>query len=140
MKFLAFTVLFVFGLTAVAQPDSLSLKETMKQLDEALLGKKENILLQVLHKDLSFGHSNGWAQSKKEVVDDMRSGKLIYKKIENTSAQIVAINKKWATVRTNTHAEGTVNGNEFNLTLHVLQVWQKTKKGWQLIARQSAKQ
>lgn len=138
-KYLPVIVFFVFGVNAFAQVDSVSLKEAMKQLDDALINKKETVLQQLLHKELSFGHSNGWVQTKKEVLDDMNSGKLIYKKIENISAQIVAINKKWATVRINTNAEGTVNGNEFKLSLHVLQVWQKTKKGWQLIARQSTK-
>jgi len=33
-----------------------------------------------------------------------------------------------------------VNGTAFKLTLYIMQFWVKTKKGWQLIARQSAKQ
>jgi hypothetical protein len=32
-----------------------------------------------------------------------------------------------------------VNGTVFKMTLHVMQFWIKTKNGWQLIARQSAK-
>ena len=102
--------------------------------------EKDSLALpEVLHNDISFGHSNGWVQTKKDIWDDFVRGKLIYKKIENNSAAIAAINKKWATVRTNTAVEGTVNDRSFNMSLHVLQVWIKTKKGWQLLAGQSAK-
>lgn len=138
------TVLFVLFLliakSSFAQVDSVGLNDAMRHLDKALLQKDETILRSVLHKDLSYGHSNGWIQSKSDILNDFTSGKLVYNKIENNSSAIVNISKKYATVKTNTNAEGVVNGNAFKLTLHIMQFWLKTKKGWQLIARQSAKQ
>jgi hypothetical protein len=128
------------SLVAVAQVDSVGLKETMLKLDKALMVKDEAVLKDVLHKNISFGHSNGWIQSKTDILGDFKSGKLTYNKIENTKTSIVSIIDKWATATTATNAEGVVNGNAFKLTLHVMQVWMKTKKGWQLFARQSAKQ
>ena len=113
---------------------------TPEQVDKALLQKDENVLQTVLHKEASYGHSNGWIQSKSDILNDFKSGKLTYNKIENNSSAIVTISKKYATVKTNTNAEGVVNGTAFKLTLHIMQFWVKTKKGWQLIARQSAKQ
>ena len=126
--------------SSFAQADSVSLKETMQQLDKALLQKDDIVLKTVLHKDVSYGHSNGWIQSRSDVLNDFKTGKLVYNKIENTSSSLLSINKKWATVKTNTNADGAVNGTAFKLTLHVMQVWMRTKKGWQLFARQSAKQ
>ena len=138
-KFLfAFSVLFLFN-SSFAQIDSVGLKNAMQQLDKALLQKDEVVLKSILHKEVSYGHSNGWIQSKSDILNDFTSGKLTYNKIENNSSAIVKINKKYATVKTNTNAEGAVNGTAFKLTLHIMQFWIKTKKGWQLIARQSAK-
>ena len=131
-------VLFLFN-SSFAQIDSVGLKNVMQQLDKALLQKDETVLKSVLHKDLSYGHSNGWIQSKSDILNDFTSGKLTYSKIENNSSAIIVINKDYATVKTNTNAEGVVNGTAFKLTLHIMQFWIKTKKGWQLIARQSAK-
>ena len=131
-------VLFLFN-SSFAQIDSVGLKNAMQQLDKALLQKDDVVLKSVLHKDLSFGHSNGWIQTKADILNDFTSGKLTYNKFENNSSAIVTIGKKYATVKTNTNAEGVVNGTEFKLTLHIMQFWVKTKKGWQLIARQSAK-
>lgn len=119
--------------------DSLGVKDAMSRLENALLSKDREVLESVLHKDASFGHSNGWAQSKMEVLDDARSGKLSYHKFASRNIHFVAINKKWATVRLDTDAEGNLKGSDFKLNLHVMQVWIRTKKGWQLFARQSTK-
>jgi len=135
---LVFIVLFLVT-GSFAQVDSVGLKNAMQQLDKALLQKDETVLRSVLHKDVSYGHSNGWIQSKSDILNDFTSGKLTYDKIENNSSVIITISKKYATVKTNTNAEGVVNGTPFNLKLHIMQFWVKTKKGWQLIARQSAK-
>ena len=133
-------ILFLFlTQNSFAQIDSVGLKNAMQQLDKALLQKDETVLKSVLHKDISFGHSNGWIQTKNDILNDFTSGKLTYNKFENNSSAIVTISKKYATVKTNTNAEGSVNGTAFKLTLHIMQFWIKTKKGWQLIARQSAK-
>jgi len=131
-------VLFLFN-NSFAQIDSVGLKNAMQQLDKALLQKDETVLKSVLHKDLSYGHSNGWIQSKSDILNDFKSGKLAYDKIENNSSVIIIITRDYATVKTNTNAEGVVNGTAFNLKLHIMQFWIKTKNGWQLIARQSAK-
>jgi hypothetical protein len=136
---LGFLILFVVN-SSVAQVDSVGLKDAMQQLDKALLQKDETVLKSVLHDDLSYGHSNGWIQSKNDILNDFTSGKLTYNKLENNSTAIINISKRYATVKTNTNAEGVVNGTAFKLTLYIMQFWIKTKKGWQLIARQSAKQ
>ena len=135
-----FVLFLMIATNSFAQIDSIGLKNAMQQLDKALLQKDETVLKTVLHKDLSYGHSNGWIQSKNDVLNDFASGKLTYNKIENNSSVIIVITKEYATVKTNTNAEGVVNGTAFNLKLHIMQFWIKTKKGWQLIARQSAKQ
>jgi len=139
MKYILTICLFFTSAIAFAQVDSVSLKEAMSNLDKALMNKDEKALVQLLHQDVSYGHSNGWVQNKTDIIHDLKSGKLIYDKIENNSVTIAAINNKWATVRINTNAEGKVNGNSFQFKLHVLQVWLKAKSGWQLLARQSTK-
>ena len=135
-----FVLFFLVAKSSFAQIESIGLKNAMRQLDKALLEKDETVLRSVLHKEVSYGHSNGWIQGKNDILNDFTSGKLVYNKIENNSSAIITISKKYATVKTNTNAEGMVNNTAFKLTLHIMQFWIKTKKGWQLIARQSAKQ
>ncbi len=110
----------------------------MIKLDKALIAKDTVTLKQLLHKEATYGHSNGWVETKQDVIKDLVSGKLTYHKIE-TDSLTWKVNDNWATMRNKTTVEGSVNGTKFNLVMHVLQVWLKTNKGWQLLARQSAK-
>ena len=46
-----------------------------------LIGKQADSLNRVLDEKVLYIHSNGWVQNKKEILDDMRSGKLVYQKV-----------------------------------------------------------
>jgi hypothetical protein len=138
MRLISSIILFFLSLTGFAQVDSVLLKEAMTKLDKALIEKDSVVLKQLLHADVGYGHSNGWVQTKKDVLQDARTGYLVYKSLINEKVSI-SVNEKWASVRTTTKAVGIRDGKDFDLTLHVLQVWVKTKNGWKLVARQSAK-
>lgn len=139
MKVLLTIGLFFVSLFVIAQVDSIGLQVALQKLDKALIQKDEPVLRSLLHNNMSYGHSNGWVQSKSDVFNDFKSGKLQYDKINSTAVSILDIGKNRATVKMNTEAEGNINGTAFNLKMHVMQVWLKTKKGWQLYSRQSAK-
>lgn len=139
MRLVLTILLFFISWIGIAQADSIALKNAMRKLDKALLEKDSLALSELLSEDLSFGHSNGWVQTKKDVWNDFASGKLEYKKIDTKSIAIVSMNKKWASVRTAADVTGKAGDKEYDMTLHVLQFWVKKKKGWQLLARQSAK-
>ena len=130
--------ILLFGICTISFAQTAFLKEAVTKLDRALVVKDTAVLKQLLHKDLTFGHSNGWVQSKGDVIKDLISAKLVYSKIENKDLKW-AVNKDWTSVRSTMKVDVTLNGNRMELNLHVLQVWWKTNKGWQLIARQSTK-
>jgi hypothetical protein len=114
------------------------LKEAVSKLDNALVKRDTIILKQLLHKDLTYGHSNGWVESKVELIKDLYSGKLEYNSIES-SEYLWKTGSDWASVRSKAKVEYVMDGKKGELNLHVLQVWLKTNKGWQLVARQSTK-
>lgn len=102
--------------------------------------KKDTVLLKLLlHEDISYGHSNSWLQSKKEVIGDFTNGKIEYTLIEQIAAEQYTIHANAVAVNSITKVAGKVNGNAFNMSLQVLQVWKRIKKQWVLIARQSVK-
>lgn len=137
MKYV-FTILWFFiSLICFSQNDE-SIKKLSLQLEDALIKKDSIVLNQLLHPRVQYGHSNGWVQTKNNIFSDVRTGYLLYEKLESKNI-IVDGNKKYKTLICKTHAEGEVNKTKFNLNLHVMQVWIKTKNKWQLISRQSAK-
>jgi len=109
-----------------------------EHLREALLQRDSFSLKKLLHDKLSYGHSNGWIESKREVIEDLYNGKLVYNKIDQDAPQIV-VEGNSAVLRTNMELAATLNGNVVQLKLSVLQVWIKKGKDWQLLGRQSVK-
>jgi hypothetical protein len=125
--------------TTSAQDDSLALRDAIAKLDQALLKQDSAALDQLLDGKLSFGHSNGWVQTKQDVWNDFKEGRLNYLDLTTTEVKILQIGKELATITMKVQAKGKLKEKEFDLKLTVLQVWKKDKKGWQLFARQSAK-
>ena len=136
MKFFL-SIAFIFMLsTGFAQTSFL--KDAVVKLDKALMQKDTTTLKQLLNKNVTYGHSSGWVQTKQDVINDLVSGKLTYSKIENEDVKWVT-DKDWASARITTNVNVTVDGRNLDLKLHVMEVWLKTNKGWQMIARQSTK-
>lgn len=136
MKYL-FTILVLLSSHVLFGQTSF-LTEAASKLDKALILKDTVTLKQLLFKELTYGHSNGWVETKDDVVRDVTSGKLSYQEIENSAVSWVT-GKSWASMRCTSAVKFSLDGKAAALKLHVLQVWLKTNKGWQLYARQSTK-
>ncbi|MFT3748257.1 MAG: nuclear transport factor 2 family protein [Agriterribacter sp.] len=140
MRFVFAIILFFTTAVVHAQPDSVIVKESVQRLENALITKNIQDIQVLLYNNVNFGHSTGWIQTRDEVINDCKSGKLVYQKIERSNFYVASTGKDWATVRYTGVAEGLNDGKEFKVALHVLQVWVKNKKGkWQLAARQATK-
>jgi hypothetical protein len=123
---------------AAQAQDTTAVKDAVDRLQRSLVGNDTMALKQLLHKDLRFGHSNGWVQTKRAAIEDMKNGSLVYDAINRQTLEIEMLDKA-AYVKERLEVRGRRNGTEFNLRIFVLQRWVKTKKGWQLLMRQSAK-
>ena len=134
-KLFIISLLFV---SCVSFGQTSFLKEAVTKLDKALVDKDTIVLKQILHKELSYGHSNAWVETRKDLMANLFNGKITYNKIETSDLKWVT-GKDHANVRSTAEIEYTLDGKEGKLKLHVLQVWVKTNKGWQLLARQSTK-
>jgi hypothetical protein len=131
-------IIIVLLISSVSFGQTSFLKDAVSKLDKALIEKDTATLKQLLHKNVTYGHSSGWVETKEDVIKDLTSGKLVYYTIKSDSITWKT-DASWATMRSKTKVEVSVNSNRMELNLHVLEVWLKTNKGWQLIARQSTK-
>jgi uncharacterized protein DUF4440 len=126
---------FVF---ADAQTEEEKLTTTLKEFHQALVNKNTVSINQQTDKALSYGHSNGWVQSKADVIKDLETGKIVYHSFKEDSLTIT-INESMANARFVADVNATLNGNTVNTHLKVLEVWVKKGKRWVLFARQGVK-
>ena len=134
----AFWGIILLFLAAGASAQTSFLKEAAAKLDKALVAKDTVVLKQLLHKDLTYGHSNGWVQSRADVLRDLSAGKMQYISINNKDSKWTVTNDV-ATLRSHAAVRYALEGKESDINLHVVQVWLKTGKGWQLLSRQGVR-
>ena len=130
-------ILFLLGYSNLAFAQDSFIEMTQK-LEKALVKKDTVILRSILHDDLGYGHSNGWVETKQQVMENLVSGKMQYKSIVSESP-VWKQTGDLVTLRTKSIIEFVVNGKEGKLDLFVLQVWKKEGSEWKLLARQSTK-
>ena len=137
MKLIFIAILVSISSLVVAQ-DTVQLKKVTELFNNALLEKDTNLIKQLVLEQISYGHSNGWLQTKQDLITDFATGKIEYTKIEE-GEKFFTKTKQAIAVRNISKVEGVVNGYVFSMSLQVLQVWKKVKKNWVLLARQSVK-
>lgn len=136
-------LLFVLGLmicqmTGFSQTDEEKLTVTLKEFHQALVNKNTVSINQQTDKALSYGHSNGWVETKTDMIKNLETGYLDYHSYKEDSLQVV-VNGTMAHARFVADINVTLNGNNGNYHLKVLEVWWKKGKRWLLFARQAVK-
>lgn len=117
--------------------DEPDLRKAWQGLDEAMLRIDTVALRQLLHEQLSVGHSNGLVENKDELLQHLRSGYLKYSSIAQEGKADIRFVEHVATVRREIKVSGSLQGTAFDVTLQVLEVWLLANKRWQLLCRQS---
>ena len=121
-----------------ANTDSVKLVKTVQEFHQALVNKNTSSINQQTDKALSYGHSNGWVQSKAELIKDFETGLISYTIYKEDSINIV-FNDKMANVRFVANIGAVMKNTESNYRLKVLEVWVKKGNRWVLFARQAVK-
>ena len=133
------TILFLFLVAfANAQTDEEKLIGTVKEFHQALVSKNTVSINQQTDKALSYGHSNGWVETKAEMMKNLETGYINYHSYKEDSIAIV-INNNMANVRFIADIDVTLKETRGNYHLKVLEVWVKKSKRWVLFARQAVK-
>jgi hypothetical protein len=122
----------------VFSQDTTLLVQALDRLEKALVEKDEEAVAGLIHPEMRFGHSNGWVQTREDALADMRSGALVYGGFRREAVR-VSVDGKRGFIQEWVAVKGERNGTAFDIRIFVLQHWIRTRKGWQLLIRQSAK-
>lgn len=138
MRLFVTIVLIFAGLFANAQTDEEKLSATLKEFHQALVKKNTVSINQQTDKALSYGHSNGWVETKEDLIKHLETGYMSYNSYKEDSIQVV-INGNMANARFVADIAATLNGTSNSFHLKVLEVWVRKGKRWLLFARQAVR-
>jgi Domain of unknown function (DUF4440) len=131
-------VSFFVSLSVIAQVEEVKLSTTIKEFHQALINKNTVSINQKTDRALSYGHSNGWIETKTELLKNLETGYMNYLGFKEDSLN-VEINGNVAHARFIADINANMNGKDGNFHLKVLEVWVKKGKRWLLFARQAVK-
>ena len=139
MKYI-FTILFLsLSICVVAQTaDEQKLLTTVKEFHQALVNKNTISINQQTDKALCYGHSNGWVETKTDMIKNLETNYISYQSFKEDSIE-VSSNGNIANVRFLAAIEASLKDSRITYNLKVLEVWVKKGKRWLLFARQSVK-
>lgn len=110
--------------------------EAVDHLTQAMLNKDISQLEALTAENLTYGHSSGKIQDRKDFISDIESGKSAFKKLEMLN-QTITLSGDVALVRHHFSAQA-IKGSELVPTeIENLQVWQKQHGKWLLVGRQA---
>ncbi|GHE42526.1 hypothetical protein GCM10017764_27460 [Sphingobacterium griseoflavum] len=114
-------------------------EKSIDKLVQAMLKPNQALLMELTADSLTYGHSNGKIERKKEFMETLLSGASDFKEIELTDQTIQVVGST-AIVRHVLHAKTDDPGKGSSLIkLGIVLTWIETKGGWQLLARQAYK-
>ena len=118
--------------------DEKAVAARVEALRKAMIAADKMALEDLAADKLSYGHSSGLVENKAAFVDQFVTGKSVFKTI-TLSDQTIKMAGKVAIVRH--HLTGDTNNNNVagKADIIILQVWQKQKGKWKLLARQAAR-
>ena len=137
MKILLTILFFVAAFPGFSQQTiEEKLAQTLKEFHQALVKKNTVSINQQTDKALSYGHSNGWVESKSDMIKNLETGYIVYQSYKEDSVSIM-VNANMANARFIADINGTLNGSPVSFHLKVLEVWAKKGNRWVLFARQA---
>lgn len=129
-----------YTLAGLAQKkDEQAVADAVRQLNQAMVDANHIALDQLTSEKLSYGHSSGLIEDKNTYITSIVDGKFGFTSIDLTD-QTIAISDNVALVRHRFEAATDDKGKDPGTArLYVLQVWQKQKGKWLLLARQATR-
>ncbi|MGL6244638.1 nuclear transport factor 2 family protein [Pseudomonas sp.] len=124
------------GYVAAAPATEKDVADAVDHLTQAMLKKNIPELQALTAENLTYGHSSGKVQDKKDFIADIETGKSAFKTLEMQN-QTITVSGDVALVRHHFSAQA-IKGTEVVPTeIENFQIWQKKSGKWLLVGRQA---
>lgn len=138
MKKIFIILLLFVPFFSIAQTEKEKLATVIKEFHQALVQKNTTSVKEHTDEALSYGHSNGWIETKTDFIKNLETGFMKYRDYKEDSLTIT-MNGEMANARFVADISATLNGNDGNFHLKVLEVWVRKNNQWVLFARQAVR-
>ena len=135
---LFFPIFFLISGICHAQSGKEDVLALHKKKFEWMSSKQLDSLSALLDKDVLYIHSNGWIETKEEVLGNLESGKLSYRKVTVDKADAREYDKT-VIVQGSGLFEVALEGKPLDIKLNYTEVYVKVDGDWKLVNRHACK-
>lgn len=118
--------------------DSIGLQNAVHRLNLALVLKDKKGIKKLVSQRIQYAHSNGWIETRKEMIKHLHDGTLTYKSIKLDKIE-VAIDDKMGLAKSSGRFVVIMGNSVLEFQLKITQIWEWKRKKWMLMSRQSVK-
>ena len=115
--------------------DEAAVAQNVETLRKAQLEADRTKLEQVTAAQVSYGHSDGRAETKEQFIHGVMTRKQTVKSLDFPDLKVAVVGNA-AIVRHIYLSQSELDGKATTTRFGALQVWQKQDGGWKLLARQ----
>ncbi|WP_454565116.1 nuclear transport factor 2 family protein [Pseudomonas sp. AIG] len=123
---------------AASAPAEKDVAQAVDHLTQAMLHKDIAELNALTAPNLTYGHSSGKIQDKKEFIADIETGKSAFKTLQMQN-QTITLSGDTALVRHHFSAQALKGTEVIPTEIENFQIWQKQDGKWLLVGRQAFK-
>ena len=140
MKLILSLLFILFTVTVVAQKtkeESATEKFVLKLHENKfrwMVNKQFDSLNAILDERVQYVHSNGWTENKKEIIEDLKNGKLIMTSVKVNEAT-ARVYKGFVIVNGKGIFNVVLDGTPIDIPLLYTEVYAKRQNGWLLVSR-----
>jgi uncharacterized protein DUF4440 len=127
--------LLLSGSAGAQAGDEAAVTERVETLRKGILEADKAKLAQVASDQISYGHSDGRAETKDQFITGVMTRKQVVKSLAFPDLKVAVVGNA-AIVRHIYLSESELDGKATTTRIGALQVWQKQDGGWKLLARQ----
>jgi ketosteroid isomerase-like protein len=138
-------ILVIFSLTlfntmmSAQSKDEKEIIALMETLRKAMMNADKTVLENIASEDLSYGHSSGTLEDKAAFVDAIASRKNEFLKIDFPDLSVKFTKNNTALVRHKIVGDTRNDGKPGTVNIGVLEIFEKQKGQWKMVARQAYK-
>jgi hypothetical protein len=142
MKYLFLILSLLIGFQFFSQTKKEKIEQNIINLHKKkfdwLISKQHDSLAALFNDNIEYIHSNGWIENKTDIIADLKSGKLNYKRVEVSEAK-VNLSKNVAILTGKGVFFVTMDNKDLEIKLLYSEVYIKEKGKWLLSHRHSNK-
>ncbi|MFD1769959.1 nuclear transport factor 2 family protein [Sphingobacterium suaedae] len=137
MMIMTLIVTTALSTVSAQEKESAAVKSATDKLIQAMLKPEQSVLNALVTDNLTYGHSSGKIETKKEFVETLVTGKSVFENIQRVDETIsvvdhTAIVRHTLLAKTNDPGKGPSE-----IKLGIALTWVKTHGSWKLLARQA---